>query len=89
MRPTLFACVAVLAFVTGPAFATETATPRFDGWQGPKPSVSCQCRHKDGRANVGQTLCIRQGSKQVLATCTQVLNNTIWRVIEQSCTPTS
>lgn len=69
---------------------TQLASPRFDGWQGPRPNKpDCQCRHSEGRAFQGQTVCIRQGSRQVLARCEMALNNPFWRVLQQSCTPTS
>lgn len=59
--------------------------PRFHGWQGPKPVVDCTCRHKEGRAELGDTVCILQGSQRVTAQCQMVLNNPTWRVLRRHC----
>lgn len=64
--------------------------PRFHGWQGPKPQVKCTCRYKEGRAELGDTVCILKGDHLVTAQCQMMLNNPNWQVLRQGCdTPTS
>jgi len=60
---------------------TFVASPSFAG-------PDCSCRHKGGDTPEGQTACIRTNQGMKLARCERVLNNTSWKMLEQSC-PTS
>lgn len=69
-----------------PAPAPEQiASPDIGG----RVKSDCQCRHKEGRADQGRTVCILQGRKRVLARCEMAANNPIWTVIQQGCDPVS
>lgn len=63
----------------------DRSEPRFHDWRGELPQINCECRHMEGRAQLGETVCILQGSKRVTAQCRMVLNNPAWRVLRQDC----
>lgn len=74
---------AVLLALAAPAAAR--AKPELKGWTGPKPQVECYCRHKQGRARLGETVCLERGGERVTARCEKPLNLPLWRVIAQGC----
>lgn len=45
----------------------------------------CTCRFKDRSVPEGITVCLNLPSGNVLATCSRVLNNTSWKILEQEC----
>ena len=58
---------------------------KFNGWSGPKPQTPCECRHKSGKALLGEKVCMRRGERMVTMECTKVLNNTTWRKVGDGC----
>lgn len=73
--------MAVLAALALPAHAE----PALKGWSGPKPQTPCRCRHKHGKARLGETICRMRGGRMVTLRCDLVLNNTNWTEIGEGC----
>ena len=75
--------------IVGASGSASVAEPKFKGWTGPKPVVECVCRYPGGRAQLGETVCLSVGGRSYLAICEKVLNNTNWRKVADSCTPST
>lgn len=73
--------LAVFSAIASPAHSE----PALKGWTGPKPKTDCQCRHADGKANLGETICRRLNGRMVTLRCDLVLNNTNWTQIAEGC----
>lgn len=74
--------MAALAALSTPGFAG----PSFKGWTGPKPEKApCRCRHADGKAVLGETICRVLDGRMVTLRCELVLNNTSWTRIAEGC----
>ena len=72
--------------IAAPVLAADVwPVAKFNGWSGPKPQTPCECRHKSGKAMLGEKVCMRQGSQMVTMECTKVLNNTTWRKVGEGC----
>lgn len=54
-----------------------------------RPAIDCECRYAGGKAQVGQTICLRRNGSWVQARCEMTLNNTNWRILKDPCMPTS
>lgn len=74
--------LAILIALIPPA---QAETP-LKGWSGPKPVVPCRCRHAQGKAALGETICRRINGKMVTLRCDKVLNNTSWTQVGEGCT---
>lgn len=87
-RMTIIAAAAAFWIgAAGSAAAQVSLTdgPRFNGWDGPKPQIDCDCRHVEGRAELGAVVCILRGGRRVLARCEKSLNIPFWRILEDGC----
>lgn len=71
----IFKQISIACLLLGSFFIATTA------YAGP----DCTCRHKDGEAKEGQTVCIKTHNGMTLARCERVLNNTSWKMLEDSC----
>ena len=74
--------------IAAPVGASEVIpVAKFDGWQGPKPAKPpCLCRAPGGhKVNLGAKTCVKRGGSLVTMQCRLVLNNTIWKQIEDGC----
>lgn len=79
------ATIFALAF-TAPSLAADAwPVAKFNGWQGAKPQTPCECRHRTGKAMLGEKICLTQNGKMVTMQCTKVLNNTAWRKVGEGC----
>ena len=87
--PLILAAALLGALVWAPPTAAEEPSRRFKGWSGPKPKIDCYCRHKEGRAALGETVCILRGDRRVLARCEKPQNLPFWRILAQDCEPKS
>ena len=54
-----------------------------------QPKVDCSCRRPGGKAQLGETACIRRDGEWTLARCEMTLNNTNWRSLHKPCAPVS
>ena len=55
--------------------------------RGPVPEIPCYCRTADLQFDMGETTCIRIGSRAELARCDMVLNNPSWTLLNRPCNP--
>jgi hypothetical protein len=78
---TAFMTITMIVALTNPASAAQS----LKGWSGPKPKTPCLCRHSEGKAKLGETICRRIGGQFVTLRCELVLNNTSWRQISEGC----
>lgn len=79
-----------LALCFAPAAAARGASdgPALRGAERPpltQPKIPCQCRHKGGRAQLGEEVCLRRSGRSVWARCEMILNNTGWRELRDGC----
>ena len=84
----------LLASLPGAALADPAAqtaqTPKGE-YNPPPPKKGfrypdCFCTDSQGtRIELGQTTCLKIGSKQILARCDMSLNNPTWRRISEGC----
>lgn len=94
MRPLIVRPVIIAALLLAAASASAAqdhmppANPNYTPHP-PKAGYSypdCYCTGSDGeRIEVGQTACLRIGSREVLARCGFSVNNPTWRPEAQSC----
>jgi len=77
--------LAVLTAFVPLAAPAPRAEPALKGWSGPKPQTPCRCRHRDGKALLGEKICQRRGGELVTLRCDLVLNNTSWTEIAKGC----
>ncbi len=54
-----------------------------------QPAVNCSCRRPGGKAELGETACIRRNGEWTMARCEMTLNNTSWRSLQKPCAPVS
>jgi len=73
--------LAVLSALASPALAE----PSLKGWKGAKPETPCRCRHADGKAGLGETICRIRNGRMVTLRCDLVLNNTSWTEVAEGC----
>ena len=74
--------------LTAPVWASDPVpVAKFNGWQGPKPDKPpCLCRAPGGdKVKLGVKTCVKRGDSLVTMQCRLVLNNTIWKQIEDGC----
>ena len=65
-----------------PANPNYTPAPPKEGYSYP----DCYCTDSDGkRVEMGETACLRIGSRQVLARCDMSVNNPTWRHEAEGC----
>ena len=69
-----------------PAARSEGPSTPLEGSGLPR---DCSCRHLEGRASIGETVCILRGGQRVMAQCRMALNNPFWRILRQDCEPPS
>ena len=80
---------AVLALAAGPAAAAgPMPNPNYTPHP-PKPGYSyppCYCTDSNGkRVEMGQTACLKIGSRRVFARCEMSVNNPTWRYRSEGC----
>ncbi len=46
---------------------------------------ACPCRYPGGMAPPGEVICLNVDGKRLLARCEMLLNNSSWRILDESC----
>ncbi|MEL6977706.1 MAG: hypothetical protein AAGM38_03385 [Pseudomonadota bacterium] len=83
--PAALFAAALLVFGGAPAAASEAGSPRFKGWDGPKPKIDCRCRMKGEKVELGAVRCLTRNGETVTARCEQPQNLPYWRVLRKGC----